>query len=409
MPKRLSILSERLAVLAAVAAVILALCVGVHLHGSLSAAWKMFGLPALSPLFADTRTITHSIDCLQSGQDPFLVRTFDPWRRLYNYPPIWLDLRYLGVTSRSSNLLGSVLALMTVIAFLLLFRARTWLTSVIVFLAVPSKAILFAVERGNTDQLIFFLLVVGFFLIDRQKTAVRNTLKSVLIVCLTVLKIFPVVAAVVLVRNRKSTLTVLLTALLSIAALKLTSGAYLPLVLGNTPQDTYVSFGAFPFFAAVFSHLSGFVTGIVQHHVKVSSIGALLLAVLSIAAGIRFREQLNRFLPPLDFEDSGGGIAAAGLAIFCIAFVRGSSYDYRLIFLMGALAYLVEVLNRRNSLRCLPTAVLFVLLLWKPAQLSTFFELVDGLVFAAACAWLGTSLLDRLRNPTPAPRPQPSV
>ena len=409
MPKRLSILSERLAVLAAVAAVVLALCAGVHHHGSLVAAWKILGQPALSPLFADTRTIAHSIDCLQRGQDPFLVRTFDPWHRLYNYPPIWLDLRYLGVTSRSSNLLGSVLALMTVISFLLLFRARTWLTSVIVFLAVTSKAVLFAVERGNTDQMIFFLLVVGFFLIDHQKTAVRNPLKSALIVCLTVLKIFPVVAAVVLVRNRKSTLIVLLTALLSIAALKLTSGAYLPLVLGNTPQDTYVSFGAFPFFAAVFSHLSGFVTGIVQHHVKVSSIGAFLLAVLSIAAGIRFRDQLNRFLPPLDFDDSRGGIAAAGLAIFCIAFVRGSSYDYRLIFLMGALAYLVEVLNRRNALRCLPTAVLFLLLLWKPVPLSTFFELVDGLVFAAACAWLGTSLLDCLRNSTPAPRPQPSV
>jgi hypothetical protein len=298
MPKRLSILSERLAVLAAVAAVILALCVGVHIHGSLSEAWKMFGLPALSPLFADTRTITHSIDCLLRGQDPFMVRTFDPWHRLYNYPPIWLDLRYLGVTSRSSNLLGSVLALMTLITFLLLFRARTWLTSVIVFLAVTSKAILFAVERGNTDQMIFFLLVVGFFLIDRQKTAIRNALKSVLIVCLTVLKIFPVAAAVVLVRNRKSTLTALLTALLSIAALKLTSGSHLPLVLGNTPQDTFVSFGAFPLFVAVFRHISGLVAGIVQHHVKISSIGALLLAVLSVAAGIHFREQLNRFLPP---------------------------------------------------------------------------------------------------------------
>jgi hypothetical protein len=409
MPIRLPILRERLAVLSAVVAVILALCVGVYHHGTVHQAWAMLRLPALSPLFADTRTITHSIDCLLSGQNPFIVRSFDPWYRLYNYPPIWLDLRYLGVTSRSSNLLGCLFALMTVIAFLILFRARTWLTAVIVFAAATSKAILFGVERGNTDQVIFLLLIAGIFLIDRQKLAVRTALKSALIVCLTVLKIFPVIAAIILVRNRKSTLWALLTVILSLAALKITSGSQLPFVLANTPQDTFVSFGAFPFFTAVFSHSSHLLLEMVQHHVKAASLGALLLAILSVVAGLRFREHLNRFLPPLDFEDSRGGIAAAGLAIFCLAFIRGSSYDYRLIFLMGAIAYLVEDLNQRKSLRAFPAAILFVLLLWKPANLSTGFELVDGLVFVAACAWLGTSLLDRLGLKLPAPRPQLSV
>jgi hypothetical protein len=65
---------------------------------------------------------------------------------------------------------------------------------------------------------------------------------------------------------------------------------------------------------------------------------------------------------------------------------------------MGALAYLVEDLNKRTSLRALPAAILFVLLLWKPAPLSTVFEIVDGFVFIAASAWLGTSLLDRLQR-----------
>ena len=71
---------------------------------------------------------------------------------------------------------------------------------------------------------------------------------------------------------------------------------------------------------------------------KAASLGALLLAVLSVVAGASFRKQLDHFLPHLDFDDTRGCIAVAGLAIFCIAFFRGSSYDYRLIFLVGAIA-----------------------------------------------------------------------
>jgi hypothetical protein len=402
MHRFLSVLYSRLPVLAGIFVVTLALIIGFHLRGNLPDAWRMLTVHANSPTFSDTRTVTHSIDCFLSGQDPYKVRSFDPWRRLYNYPPIWLDLRYLGVTSRSSNLLGTIFAFMTISACLLLFRARTWAASVIVFLAVTSKATLFAVERGNTDEVIFFFLVLGFFLIDRQRIAVRTALRSALIVGLTVLKIFPVAAVVTLLRSRKAALTALLTVFLSEVALKLTSGSRLPIVMANTPQDDFLSFGAFPFLSAIFHRISGLLLGFIQHHVHVSSVGALLLAALSIAAGIHYREQLNNFFPPLDFENSRGSIAAAGLAIFCLAFVRGSSYDYRLIFLMGAIAYLGEHLNRRDSLRYLPAAILLVLLLWKPARLSSLFELVDALVFAAACAWLATSLLDRLRVAIPA-------
>lgn len=397
MHKCLSILRTRLPVLAAFAAVAITLLVGIHLRGDLSGAWQMLDIPVPSPSFTDTRTITHAIDCLLSGQDPYTVRSFDPWHRLYNYPPVWLDLRYLGVTSRTTNLLGIILAIMTASAFLLLFRARTWISALVVFFATTSTAVLFAVQRGNNDQAIFFLLVVGLFLIDHTKINLRPALKSALIVILTILKIFPVVAVALLVRNRKGPLVALLTAALSIAALVITCGRRIPQVLANTPQDVFVSFGALPFFVGIFTHTSHQLLKMALHHPKAISLGALILAVLSVIAGLYFRKQLDYFLPPLDLDDSRGCIAAAGLAIFCVSFLRGSGFDYRLIFLLGAVACLVEDLNKRTSLRALPTAILFVLLLWKPDLLSPLFEVVDGLVFIVASAWLGTSLLDNLR------------
>jgi len=409
MHRYISILRSRMPVLAAVATILLALWIGFSSRGSMFGAWQAIHAPAISPIFADTRTVTHSIDCLLHGQDPYTVRTFDPWHRVYNYPPIWLDLRFLGVTSRSTDLLGTILGIMTVIGFLILFKSRTWITALIIFLCVTSKAVLFAVERGNTDQVIFFLLVLGLFVIDRRKPALKPFLKSALIVFLTILKIFPLAAVAVLVRNRKGALVALLAGACSIAALAITCGHRLPQVLANTPQDVMISFGSLPFFVAIFTHTSHRLLWMVQHHPKAVSLGALLLAVLSVVAGASFREQLDHFLPPLDFDDTRGCIAVAGLAIFCTSFLRGSSYDYRLIFLLGVIAYLVQDLDKRTSLRSLPAAILFLLLLWKPAPLSFPFEIVDGLVFIAACAWLGTSLLAHLQRTGPITPSSPHV
>ena len=397
MHKYVSILRSRLPVIAGVAVVALAILVGTYTRGSVSGAWQMLRVPALSPLFADTRTMTHSIDCLLSGQDPYTVRSFDPWNRTYNYPPIWLDLRFLGVTSHSSILLGMAFAVMTISAFLLLLRTQIWASSAIIFFAVTSRSVLFAIERGNTDEVIFFLLVFSFFVIGRLKPEVRTFLNGTLIVLLTVLKIFPVAAVVSLVRNRKDFLVALLCGVLSVAALVATSEHRLPQIMANTPQDTFISFGSLPFFVAIFTHTSHFLLGIIQHHPKSQSLGAVLLAFLCVIAGTSYREKLNRFLPPLDFNQTRGSIAVAGLAIFAVAFLRGSSYDYRLIFLLGAIAYLVEDLNESKSLRSLPAAILFVALLWKSPDLSLIYEIVDGFVYAIACAWLGTSLLDNLQ------------
>jgi hypothetical protein len=401
MHKSVSILRSRLPALIGFAAIALALCIGIHIRGNLTDAWKTLGVPALSPLFADTRTVTHSIDCLLSGQNPYTVRSFDPWHRAYNYPPIWLDLRYLGVTSRTSNLLGTLFAAMTASTLLLLFRARTWTAVAIIFFAVTSRSVLFAVERGNTDEVIFFLLAFGFFLADYTKIKARPFLKGALIVCLSILKIFPIAAVIALIRNRRGLWAALVTAVLSAIAVVLTTGHQLAMIQANTPSDVGLSFGSLLFFQAIFRHSYHPLAAMMQQHLQLSVIAGLVLSVLSLVAGIIFREDLNQFFPPIDFSHPMGSIAVAGLAIYWLAFVRGASYDYRLIFLLGAVAYLVEEINQSKSLRCLPAATFLLVILWKPPNFNAIYEMFDGLVFALVSAWIGTSLLDHLRLPPP--------
>ncbi len=75
-------LISRIPVLAAVAAILLVVGIGALKQGDPAAAWHLLHLPSTSPHFMDTHTVTNSIDCLLTGQDPYTVRTFDPWHRL---------------------------------------------------------------------------------------------------------------------------------------------------------------------------------------------------------------------------------------------------------------------------------------------------------------------------------------
>jgi hypothetical protein len=396
--KNLALLRSKWPVLAGIATVLIVLSIGTFIRGSLSAAWLTFVDFPTNPLFTDTRTVTDSIDCVLAGKDPYVVNTFDPWRRVYNYPPIWLELRHLGITSRSSNFIGTMMAFATAATLLFLFNARTLISAALIFFAVISPAVLFAVERGNIDQIMFFLLVFGLVLIDHQRESIKPFLKGLLIVVLTVLKIYPVAAVAIFVRNRKGIPAAILTAVLSLAALLLTAGHSLAAIFENTPRDSLMTFGAIPFFLSINSPTFHRLVPMIQTHYNGASFGAILLSVPAMLAGAALGGRLDRFLPPIDRQSARGTIAIAGLAIFCFTFILGSNYDYRLIFLLPGLAYLVEDLNQNISQRSVPAILLILLLLWKPMRLSSLAEVADGLVFVLVSVWLGNSLLSRERT-----------
>ncbi|HEY2040896.1 MAG TPA: hypothetical protein VGG95_14595 [Edaphobacter sp.] len=390
-----SFFRNKLPVLCAVGFVVLALDIGIHLHGNLSGAWTRIHIPANSPLFSDTRGFTHAIDCVIHGQNPYKVSSFDPWHRLYNYPPIWLLGRYLGISSGSSNLIGFAFAVAGISAYLFLFNARTLLSGVIVFFAVASHCVLLSIERGNTDQIVFFLLVFGFFFIHRQRPELRSRLTGALIVLLTILKIYPMVAATVFLQRRRGWIPATLTVGTAIGALLITSGHALTFVIANTPRDPDMSFGAFPFLYSFTQHTMRSLSSFILQHRIAAPLTALLIGGVCFFAGTKMNDRLHDLLPPLDSNQTRGAIAIVCLSIFCFAFIAGSSYDYRLIYLTGALAWLVEDIDKGNIRRSLPAALLILILLWKPFWLSITGELFDGLVFLMSSVWLGNALFAR--------------
>lgn len=388
-----SSLRSRIPVILTYVFILATLAIGTVVRGDLDKAWMIFSIPALKPYFADTRGITYAIDCVLSGQNPYFVNTFDPWHRYFNYPPVWLSLRHLGVTSATSNLIGTLFGLLMASACIFLFRAKTLIGAVVVFFSLTTWSVLFALERGNNDQFIFAALVFGLVFIERQRPERRSGLTGLLIVLLTVLKIYPFVASVLFVGRRKGIIKALTTATIGIAALALISGSNLTRMLRNTPRETHASFGAIPFVLAVRQTITRhYDEAPVLPHAYLAPIGAILVAILAAGFAWKYGEFADRLLPGLDLDRAPGQFAVAGLAIYSFAFLSGSSFDYRLIYLLGAQACLVDELNRNDLKRALPAAILLILAMAGGMRLSFHHEIADGLTFVLACAWLGRTI-----------------
>jgi hypothetical protein len=120
---------------------------------------------------------------------------------------------------------------------------------------------------------------------------------------------------------------------------------------------------------------------------------AIALAALSIWFGCSQAEVVRRFLPRLDVRNRFGALAVAGLAVYCFSFILGTNYDYRLMYLLLPLAFVLRELSKKVSMGYVPLALLLIgyqLSLYK--NVSNVPYMIDPLVYVVACVWLGESL-----------------
>jgi len=162
----------------------------------------------------------------------------------------------------------------------------------------------------------------------------------------------------------------------------------------------YFSYGAYPALAGIVSPISRTWEKFIDHHHGIGSIAAVFVACLSVAVGQRYRQRLYRFLPELNFDTAIGCIAISGLAIYLFSFLNAASFEYRLIFLLGPLAFLLDSSTRGERSGALTVSGLLVLFLLSRSEFHPLANgILDTAVFAGSCAWLGTTLLANLRIP----------
>jgi hypothetical protein len=382
-------LLERVPVIAGFLVVSGIFLTGALHRGTVLAGWEQLKVPmnTWGP-WEDSKFMAYNVDCTLNGANPYRT-VCAPGDRAYNYPPIWLKLNHLGVHAQSGPALGWILASLTVLSYLLVLRTRTMFSALCVLIAIiPANPLLLALERGNSDQAILFLLTVTFFVASRLPQSRQNLLRGATVICLTVLKIYPVATAISLLRGRRGIWMVLGCGVASVALLIRTAGYDLVEVFHETPSELVATFGVIPalYWAGRLVHLD-LASWVVLHRTADFCIGVTLFACFA-ALGALSPERVEQFLPPVRIGLFRDSLALACTGIYCFAFVGGANYDYRLIFLIPVLARLLQAFDAGQK-RAVWFSVVIVVYMVIPFVHSRPREAFDVLLFAAFAAWLG--------------------
>ena len=278
--------------------------------------WSAIFILQPSPAFLDMRSIQGAVISARQGLNPHMSNPNDPYRRVSNYPLIWVKIGEalnLPDESRFRQFCSLVILCFVGVSAYILYR----FPSFGLLACLLSTATLLGIVRANTDLIIYSLVFV-FAL------AFPKTLSPVPILVATALKLYPVFSLVIFLIKRQFLLFLLsLTATLAIFAYMWDELAIIwsiPLETG----DSYLTYG-FNSLAPYFS-LQG-----------LRLVTLLCLAIFVTALYLKKMEGPHRHQQEDEFEFS---LFLAGASIYVGTFIVWANWDYRLMFLIFCIPFL---------------------------------------------------------------------
>ncbi|HUC52693.1 MAG TPA: hypothetical protein VMR90_01525 [Candidatus Cybelea sp.] len=291
--------------------------------------WERVHVPSYTPPFLDLRSITSGLKTVQHGGDPLIANPRDPLRRTMNYPRIWLHLfAWMGINDSNLWMVGiAFCGLYLVGVSWLILQTQRALDAVILLVAGLSLSALFAIERGNSDLLIFSLVLLGC--VSKNKY-----FKLAAFFTAAVLKIFPIATLLADILRRPLRKSAAGIAFLAAAfALFAWEWRDLRAIKASTPVSTTLSFGL-PVLLAQAHYLSP---------IQVA-LGLFAMVIILTAAWLA-RPAIEQSA----LESTSGGMFVIFGCVYLFSFVIASNWDYRLIFLLPTLPFVLDSARDRRS------------------------------------------------------------
>lgn len=312
--------------------------------------WALF--PQMTPRFADLRMVTRTADCVAEGGWSMASDSCDLWARQYNYPPLWAwGFSLLNLGESRTELAGVILGALVIgavvcMGWVVALQSDSWWGFVAVLAASASPPIAILIERGNTDSIVFLLIVTAALF------AAKSRVVSIVVSSVAAgLKVFPAIAFWHFYAKRKTwwepALFASLTLFLLVPTLR-----YLPLISQRTPYTSEYSYGASVTMSVFWPEVLE-----VERFLY-----APLNLVVTLLAGVLLFGLLGKSLRAAlsDFksrENSFALLQLAGLA-FLGAYLSGTRFDYSLTFLIPVVVVTALTNSRNFSLVVLQTLVL---------------------------------------------------
>ena len=148
------------------------------------------GFPPFSYPFLDWESIGAAIKCWSEGINVYIANPCDVLNRLHNYSPLLLRAVFIPTDRAWTMPIGLFLVLAFLISLFWVVRPLNWRELIIFALACTSPMVVYLLERGNIDIIIFIMVVIAGVL-SSGSTASR-ILSYALILLAGLLQILPV-------------------------------------------------------------------------------------------------------------------------------------------------------------------------------------------------------------------------
>lgn len=332
----------------------------------------MIGInPTLYP-FVDWEYIGAGIRCWNNNIDVYIEDPCDVGNRPHDYSPLWLRAVFIPTDRGWTMPIGISIVVAFMLSLFWLVKPANWRELIVFVPACTSTMIVFALERGNVDVILFIMLVVAGVL--STGSLASRILSYVLILLAGLLKFYPLIVLLTALRERPRTFTAIAAAAgLIVLGFLYRFRTEVAAALKNTPSGGYASdlFGSvnLPFGAA--GHALQLFPGLKQFAWITAlpyAIMAVLLIVTSIQA-IRLARDSNLVVTFAKMPDWDVMFLVIGAAVIVGCFFAGQNIGYRgvyLIFIVVGLVAMRRAADARTARATLTQALIIVVfLMWE--------------------------------------------
>ena len=153
---------------------LLAVLLGLHFYGYQSHYQGLLaahGIPPFRFPFLDTDANLSAWECARRGFDVIALNPCDALGRPYNYAPFWMTIAFIPLGTEDRVATGLILDVAFLLSLALLAPLQRIQDVSLLVAASWSTATLFALDRGNTDLLLYLLLFVATWLLAKSMRA----------------------------------------------------------------------------------------------------------------------------------------------------------------------------------------------------------------------------------------------
>jgi hypothetical protein len=306
--------------------------------------WTRLGIAPIPVPFADSRAITSGWECTHRGLNALLQNPCDPYKRVMQYPKLWMLPAELGLGAAWTNWLGIFNAVAVVGAVVSVIGRLTRAWEGLLYLALLiSPPVVLLVERGNVDGVVFAMVCFGVAAWAARGPAIR-AIGLALVLLASMLKLYPLVVAWVLARRGGRWARAALAAAGAAFAVYLaTTAKEMSMIAGATQQGTFPAYGLNVVVVAV--RHPGVHDGpafLALAHSRGDLVFRVTGAVLVFVLAAVLARLLGQHDDPGAHPSSSRlDLLLAGSSIYVASFLVFVNWDYRLTFLLMAMPQLL--------------------------------------------------------------------